>query len=570
MEYGFFNLLKLVGALGFFIYGMKVMSESIQKVAGDQLRTAMNIITTNRFSGIFTGFLITSIIQSSSATTVVIVSFVNAGLLKLKQAICIIMGANIGTTMTAVLIIFFGFSRFNISMYTLPIIAIGFPLIFAKKKIKYWGEFLIGFALLFMGLSALKEAVPDLKHNPEILTWIQNLNNIGFLSIIIMVFVGAILTIVVQSSSAAMAITLVMCENEWIPYELATAIVLGENIGTTITANIAAMVGNVHAKRAARAHFIFNVFGVIWMMTIFHFYLAIIDTITIYMGYGSPLNEISAIKWGLTFFHISFNIINTFVMVWFISLIEKTVKKMVPMKTDDDEFYLKYMETQLLGTPELFLLEAKKEIINFGEITKKMNRFLQELITTDDTKRQTQLIKKIQKYEERTDEMELEIDNHLIKVSEGRLSTSISFEIKGMLSITNDLERVADIILRMSKDVGRIIKFNLEFSKSNLDDFKIIFDAVDAAFNSMITNLNNDYANVTITEARENENKIDRLVKSINKEHLKSIDEKDYDVKTGIVFRDIIFGYERVGDHIVNVTEGVIGDFQKEEEEIKV
>lgn len=570
MEYGFFNLLKLVGALGFFIYGMKVMSESIQKVAGDQLRTAMNIITTNRFSGIFTGFLITSIIQSSSATTVVIVSFVNAGLLKLKQAICIIMGANIGTTMTAVLIIFFGFSRFNISMYTLPIIAIGFPLIFAKKKIKYWGEFLIGFALLFMGLSALKEAVPDLKHNPEILTWIQNLNNIGFLSIIIMVFVGAILTIVVQSSSAAMAITLVMCENEWIPYELATAIVLGENIGTTITANIAAMVGNVHAKRAARAHFIFNVFGVIWMMTIFHFYLAIIDTITVYMGYGSPLNEISAIKWGLTFFHISFNIINTFVMVWFISLIEKTVKKMVPMKTDDDEFYLKYMETQLLGTPELFLLEAKKEIINFGEITKKMNRFLQELITTDDTKRQTQLIKKIQKYEERTDEMELEIDNHLIKVSEGRLSTSISFEIKGMLSITNDLERVADIILRMSKDVGRIIKFNLEFSKSNLDDFKIIFDAVDAAFNSMITNLNNDYANVTITEARENENKIDRLVKSINKEHLKSIDEKDYDVKTGIVFRDIIFGYERVGDHIVNVTEGVIGDFQKEEEEIKV
>lgn len=570
MEYGFFNLLKLVGALGFFIYGMKVMSESIQKVAGDQLRTAMNIITTNRFSGIFTGFLITSIIQSSSATTVVIVSFVNAGLLKLKQAICIIMGANIGTTMTAVLIIFFGFSRFNISMYTLPIIAIGFPLIFAKKKIKYWGEFLIGFALLFMGLSALKEAVPDLKHNPEILTWIQNLNNIGFLSIIIMVFVGAILTIVVQSSSAAMAITLVMCENEWIPYELATAIVLGENIGTTITANIAAMVGNVHAKRAARAHFIFNVFGVIWMMTIFHFYLAIIDTITIYMGYGSPLNEISAIKWGLTFFHISFNIINTFVMVWFISLIEKTVKKMVPMKTDDDEFYLKYMETQLLGTPELFLLEAKKEIINFGEITKKMNRFLQELITTDDTKRQTQLIKKIQKYEERTDEMELEIDNHLIKVSEGRLSTSISFEIKGMLSITNDLERVADIILRMSKDVGRIIKFNLEFSKSNLDDFKIIFNAVDAAFNSMITNLNNDYANVTITEARENENKIDRLVKSINKEHLKSIDEKDYDVKTGIVFRDIIFGYERVGDHIVNVTEGVIGDFQKEEEEIKV
>lgn len=543
------------------------MSESIQKVAGDQLRGTMSIITSNRFSGVLTGFITTSIIQSSSATTVMIVSFVNAGLLKLKQAIGVIMGANIGTTMTAVLIIFFGFSKFSISTYTLPIIAIGFPLIFSKNvKFKYWGEFLIGFALLFMGLSALKGAVPDLKHNPEILAWISNLNDLGYLSIVIMVLIGTILTVVVQSSSAAMAITLVMCENGWIPYELAAAVVLGENIGTTITANLAAMIGNVHAKRAARAHFIFNVFGVVWMMLVFYFYLDIIDSFTVWMGYGSPLNETSAIKWGLTFFHISFNIINTSVMVWFINFIVKVVEKMVPLKADDDdEFHLEYMGTNLLRTAELSLMEARKEVVKFGKMTKKMNAFLRELIETEDSKRQVRLMEKIQKYEDRTDEMELEINNYLIKVSEGRLSTSASFEIKGMLSITNDLERVADIILRMSRDVNRKIKNNLVFSPSNSQDFTTMFDAVDASFDTMIHNLGENYSDVDIIEARTKENEINKLLKQMNKEHLKSIDEKDYDVKIGIVFRDILFGCEKVGDHVINVTEGVIGDFQKED-----
>jgi phosphate:Na+ symporter len=347
---------------------------------------------------------------------------------------------------------------------------------------------------------------------------------------------------------------------------LAAAVVLGENIGTTITANLAAMIGNVHAKRAARAHFIFNVFGVVWMMLVFYFYLDIIDTFTVWMGYGSPLNETSAIKWGLTFFHISFNIINTSVMVWFINVIVKVVEKMVPMKADDDdEFHLEYMGTNLLRTAELSLLEARKEVVKFGKMTKKMNGFLRELIETEDSKRQVRLMEKIQKYEDRTDEMELEINNYLIKVLEGRLSTSTSFEIKGMLSITNDLERVADIILRMSRDVNRKIKNSLVFSPGNLQDFTTMFDAVDASFDTMIQNLGEHYSDVNITEARTKENEIDRLLKQMNKEHLKSIDGKEYDVKIGIVFRDILFGCEKVGDHIINVTEGVIGDFQKED-----
>ncbi len=360
MEFGIFELLKLIGALGFFIFGMKVMSESIQKVAGDKLRTVMSLITSNRLSGVFTGFLTTAVIQSSSATTVMVVSFVNAGLLKLKEAIGVIMGANIGTTITGVLIIVFGFSKFSISHYTLPIIAFGFPLLFVKNQsLKSWGEFMIGFALLFMGLSALKGAVPDLKSNPEILAWISDLNDLGFLAIIISVLIGTLLTIVVQSSSAAMAITLIMCDNGWIPYEMACGIVLGENIGTTITANLAALVGNVHAKRAALAHFVFNVFGVVWMLLIFYIFIGWIDTLMVSMGNGSPLNDTAAIKWGLTYFHISFNIINTMIMIWFVPQIETIVSKMIKIKdAEDKEFHLEYIGTSLMRTPELSLLEV--------------------------------------------------------------------------------------------------------------------------------------------------------------------------------------------------------------------
>lgn len=561
MEYGFFDVLKLIGALGFFIYGMKVMSESIQKVAGDKLRSVMSLITSNRISGVFTGFLTTAVIQSSSATTVMVVSFVNAGLLKLRQAIGVIMGANIGTTVTAVLILVFGFSKFSISTYTLPIIAVGFPLLFAKKvELKYWGEFLIGFALLFMGLSALKGAVPDLKSNPEILEWVQGLRSLGYFSIIISVLIGTLLTVIVQSSSAAMAITLIMCNQGWIPFDMAAAIVLGENIGTTITANLAALVGNAHAKRAAMAHFMFNVFGVIWMLIVFMVYLPAIDTIMVSTGQGSPLNEIGAIKWGLTYFHISFNIINTFVMIWFVPQIEKLVTKMVSVKTDDDEeFHLEYIGTQLMRTAELSLLEARKEVARFGTMVGKMNGFALKLIHSTDAKEQEKLLKKIQKFEDRTDDLELEIDNYLVKVSEGRLSTSASEEIRSILSITNDLERIADIILRMSKDFGRKIKHKLEFTAEQTKNIDEMFGLVNEALAEMQINLEANYSDVTMEKSQAKEDAINVLKKKLNKQHLKSIESNDYDVRTGIIYRDVVFSCEKVGDHIINVTEGVVG-----------
>lgn len=570
MEYGFFEVLKLLGALGFFIYGMKVMSESIQKVAGDQLRSIMSIITSNRLSGILTGFLTTAIIQSSSATTVMVVSFVNAGLLKLKEAIGVIMGANIGTTMTAVLILVFGFSKFSISSYTLPIIALGFPLLFAKNiRLKYWGEFMIGFALLFMGLSALKDAVPDLKHNPEMLAWITNLNDLGYISIVLFVLIGTMLTVIVQSSSAAMAITLIMCDNGWIPFELAAAVVLGENIGTTITANLAALVGNAHAKRAARAHFIFNVFGVVWMLIVFYLYLDAIDAIMVSMGQGSPLTNTAPIKWGLTYFHISFNILNTIIMFSFVPLIVKVVERMVKIKSDeDDEFHLEYIGTQLTRTAEISLLEAHKEVARFGKITKKMVGFVLELINTPDTKLQNKLLQKIEKYEIRTDDLEVEIADYLVKVSEGRLSTAASLEIRGMLSITNDLERVADILYRVSKDVERKINKKLEFNEVHLKNISKMFELVDIAMETMVNNLNKDNAEVRIDGAMDKERDIDALRKKLNKKHLKGIESADYDIHVGIIYRDIINACEKIGDHIINVTEAIVGNVATDDDDL--
>lgn len=561
MEYGILDILKLIGALGFFIYGMKVMSESIQKVAGDSLRSVMSIITSNRVSGVFTGFLTTAIIQSSSATTVMVVSFVNAGLLKLRQAIGVIMGANIGTTVTAVLILVFGFSKFSISHYTLPIIAIGFPMMFAKKvEWKYWGEFLIGFALLFMGLDTLKHAVPDLKHSPEVLEWITDLNNLGFLSVVIAVLIGTVLTVVVQSSSAAMAITLIMCDNGWIPYDMAAGIVLGENIGTTITANLAALVGNVHAKRAALAHFMFNVFGVVWMLLIFHFYINGIDSLMVSTGNGSPLNETGAIKWGLTYFHISFNILNTLIMIWFVPQIESIVTKMITSKDEEDEeFHLEFIGTQLMRTAELSLMEARKEVVNFSKQVVKMSRFVQELIESDDSKRIEHLTEKISKYEDRTDELEMEIDDYLVKVSEGRLSTAASEEIRAIMSITSDLERSADIFMRMSREINRKNKHKLTFTEDQILNIKKIFGLVDEALHAMHTNLKSDYSEVLLEGAMSKETAINKLKKELSKKHWKSVEENHYDVQTGIVYRDIIFGCERIGDHVINVTESIVG-----------
>ena len=567
MKFGFFEVLQLFGALGFFIYGMKVMSEGIQKVAGTKMRQVLSAMTSNRLKGVFTGFALTSLIQSSSATTVLVVSFVNAGLLSLVESIGVIMGANIGTTVTAWLISIIGF-KVKIATYAMPIIALGFPMLFfSRSKVKSWGEVLIGFALLFLGLTYLKDSVPDLKSNPEILSFLSGYTDLGFLSLLIFVGIGTLITVIVQSSSAAMALTLVMANNGWIPFELAAAMVLGENIGTTITANLAAIIGNVHAKRAAAAHFMFNIFGVLWIMLLMPIFLNAIDSYMMLTGGSSPYNNAEDIPIGLSIFHSSFNIINTLILVNFVNIIAKAVTKMVSSKGDDEEFHLEYIGTGMMDTAELSLEEAAKETSKFGEITSRMSGFLRDLLEAKKTKKQNNLMAKIRKYEEITDRMEEEISTYLMKVSQGQLSSTASVRVASLMSVINDLERVGDVIFQMSKDVGRKIEDELEFSEEQIKGVHKMLDAIDKAFLVMNSNLKKDYKRVTITSAFKKEADINNQRDKLRKQHLKRMEDSSYDLKSGTIYRDMFYAGEKVGDHIMNVTEAITGEKEREVKE---
>ncbi len=561
MKFGILDVLELIGALGFFIYGMKVMSEGIQKVAGSKMRSFLQAMTSNRFKGILTGFLLTSLVQSSSATTVMVVSFVNAGLLSLVESIGVIMGANIGTTITAWLISIVGL-KVNISAFSLPIIAFGFPLLFAKKSsLKSWGEVAIGFALLFIGLNELKSSVPDLQSNPEILEFLAGYTEMGILSVIVFIGIGTIITIVVQSSSAAMALTLIMANNGWIPFEMAAAMVLGENIGTTITANLAAIIGNVHAKRSARAHFIFNVTGVIWMIILFFPFVSVINSYMLSSQGVSPMDpsQPESIPIALSIFHSAFNIINVLLMVGFVKLIASTVTKLVPARGDDEEFRLEYIGDAIFRTPDISILEARKEIAKFGGITSKMSEFLQELISKKKDKKRVKLMDRIQKYEEITDKVEVEIANFLSKVAEGNITEKTSIRIRSLLSINNDLERIADIFYQMSLNVQRKNESNLWFTEKQSENLTEIFNLLDEAFEIMTRNLNPNYSKVKMKDAIEKEKQINAKRSELRREHLKKIEKGEYDIISGIIYIDLVASIEKIGDHIINVTEAVTG-----------
>jgi len=562
MGFSAMQLLELVGALGFFIYGMKVMSEGIQKVAGSRMRSILSVMASNRVLGVMTGFLITSLLQSSSATTVMVVSFVNAGLLTLVESVSVIMGANIGTTITAWLISIFGF-KVKIATIALPIIAIGFPMLFVSRgNWKSWAEVIIGFALLFMGLDALKHSVPDLKSNPEVLEFLAHYADMGMLSTLIFIGVGTILTLVVQSSSAAMALTLVMCNQGWIPFELAAAMVLGENIGTTITANLAALIGNVHAKRAARAHFVFNVFGVVWMILVFQLFLSGVDSFMVSTSGVSPLDpeQYESIPIALSLFHTSFNIINVLLLIGFVPIIVKIAIKMVPSRGDlDEETKLEYIGTGILSTPELSIVEAKKEIAKFGKITQRLFGFTTELLELDDKKEFPQQMRRIAKYEDITDKMEIEIADYLSKVSQGELSEHLAMRVRGMLSIVNDLERVGDICYQMSKAVERKREQNSEFNESQRENMLKIYGAVQDAIDTMVENLGGEYSQVNIRNAELLEVEINNLRDTLRSAHLQSIAKAEYSFESGMFYNDLFSSCEKLGDHIFNVNEAVVG-----------
>lgn len=565
MNFGIFEILKLLGALGFFIYGMKIMSDGIQKLAGAQMRKIISSITNNKFAGVLTGFFTTSIIQSSSATTVMVVSFVNAGLLTLRQAIGVIMGANIGTTVTAFMLLAFGFGKFSISDYSLPLIGIGIPLYFTSKNtLKSLGEFLIGFAILFMGLDELKDLMSFIKEDPLLLrSIIDPVSGFGFFSVIIFVLIGTVLTVVVQSSSAAMAITLALCGGvNGIPFELAAAIILGENIGTTITANIAATIGNVHAKRAARAHLFFNIIGVIWMLIIFFSFLDIVDYLlkeTFFSKLVIQGDDESLTRWSLAVFHLLFNIINTFLLIWFIKNIEKAVIKLISSKGEDDEIHqLKYFSNNNLSN-EFSIVEVKNELQKFVKITAKMNTFTQQLILETDRKKINKLLQKLEQYEEITDRIENEVSEFLSKVNDSDLSSKSSEEIRSILTIISELENIGDVYYSISKNLERKIENKLYFIPSQRNNLLKMISIVEKLFSTLDDIMNNmsNKNEKLIENSYLLENELNKLHYKLKKEHLKSIEKKEYKIKSGILYADLLASLEMVGNHITEITDNI-------------
>ncbi|MBQ2386915.1 MAG: Na/Pi cotransporter family protein [Bacteroidales bacterium] len=551
------DVLNFVGALGLFLFGMKLMSDSLQKLAGDKMRAVLSKMTSNRFSGVLTGAGITTLIQSSSATTVMVVSFVNAGLLKLSGAIAVIMGANIGTTVTAWIISLLGF-EFNINMLVYPAIAIAAPFLFIEKR-KSVGEFLIGFALLFMGLEALKGGVPDftLPQYSGVLEFIASLSGYGYLSILLFVLIGTILTVVVQSSSAMMAITLVMCAKGLIGFEVAAALVLGENIGTTITANMAAMMANATAKRAARAHLMFNVIGVVWMLVLFYPFLYLISWIVEPNGGNGIHLAALSIPVALSLFHSIFNIINTSVLVWFIPSIERIVSKIVPINEEED-FRLKFIPTGFMAASELNIEPAKKEIESFSKRVLRMYNFIPELFEEKDEKKFDQLMSRTRKYEEITDRMELEIANYLARVSENELSVNASYEISAMLRIVDNLESIGDSCYQLSIAIDGKKKQNISFTDEMTENLRTMFAFVREAVEVMNSNLSESYINVNGSKAKELETKINNYRDKLRTEHTEAIKNNDYSYQTGICYSNLYAQCEKLADFAINVTEAML------------
>ena len=553
MEYSFYDLLKLLGSLAMFLYGMKIMSEGLQKFAGDRLRSILTAMTTNRVTGVLTGVLITALIQSSSATTVMVVSFVNAGLLSLSQSIGVIMGANIGTTVTAWIISALGF-KVDMAAMSLPLLAVGVPLLFSgKSNRKSIGEFIFGFSFLFMGLSLLKANAPDLGKNPEMLSFVQNYTDMGFASVILFVLIGTVLTMIVQASAATMAITLIMCANGWISFELGAALVLGENIGTTITANLAALTGNTQSRRAAMAHLVFNIFGVIWVLCLFK---------PVTMGVSWFVEDIMqtvdpavAVSFKLSAFHTAFNICNVLLLIWFVKFIETTVCKLIPQKETEEEYRLRFITGGLLSTAELSIVQARKEINLFAERMSRMFGMLKDLLHETNENEFNKLFSRIEKYENISDNMELEIANYLNKVTEGRLSSESKLEIRGMLREVTEIESIGDSCYNLARTLNRKRSGGNDFTEKQYEHIHQMMQLTSDALTHMIAIVEDDNHVVDVNKTFNLENEINNYRAQLKNQNVVDVNNKEYDYQMGVHYMDIIGECEKLADYVVNVVE---------------
>lgn len=568
---GILQIFTLLGALGMFLYGMNLMSSGLQKAAGEKLRGFLSAMTSNPFKGVMTGLGITTVIQSSSATTVMVVSFVNAGLLTLAQAIGVIMGANIGTTVTAWMVSWLGFKA-DISLLAVPLMLFGFLFSNSKKdKRKNIGELIVGFSLLFLGLSLMKDSVPDLRETPQVLEFVTSWSARGFSSVLLFLAFGTILTLVLQSSSATMAITLIMLSMGWIPFEMACAMVLGENIGTTITANIAASVGNTQAKRAALSHTIFNVFGVLWALILYKPFLQLVGTITEHLfGLPNPAAdgfvvtdsnspEGTAALYGLSMLHTLFNLTNTLLLVWFTKWIAQAVSWIIPAPKNQEKevFRLKYISAGPLATPELSVEQAFEEIIHFANISKNGANYAQNAINEADSDKFEELRSKLVKYEEISDSIEYEIAAFLNGVSAEAVSENTSVKIKSMYKIIGELESLGDSCETISRILSRKNIHNKKFDADALRNLNTMANAVNEAYDVMIENLmaarKGELTN--ISNAYSAEDTLNSLRNDYRDAMIEDIDRDGKNYQTGVYYMDIINAYERMGDFMINVSQ---------------
>ncbi len=568
---GILQIFTLLGALGMFLYGMNLMSSGLQKVAGERLRGILSAMTSNSFKGVMTGLGITTIIQSSSATTVMVVSFVNAGLLTLAQAIGVIMGANIGTTVTAWMVSWLGFKA-DISLLAVPLMLLGFLFSNAKKdRRKNIGELIVGFSLLFLGLSFMKDSVPDLRETPHVLEFVTSWSAHGFGSVLLFLAFGTILTLILQSSSATMAITLIMLSMGWIPFEMACAMVLGENIGTTITANIAASVGNTQAKRAAMSHTIFNVFGVIWALIFYKPFLQLVGTITEHLfGLPNPAADAfvvtdatsaegTAALYGLSMLHTLFNLTNTVLLVWFTKWIAQAVSWIIPAPKNQEKevFRLKYISAGPLATPELSVEQAFEEIVHFANISKNGANYARSAINEADTDNFEELRGKLVKYEEISDRIEYEIAAFLNGVSAEAVSENTSIKIKSMYKIIGELESLGDSCETISRILSRKNIHNKKFDADAVKNLNTMADAVTVAYDVMIENLvaakKGELNNISNAYAAEET--LNCLRNDFRDAMIEDIDNDGKNYQTSVYFMDIINAFEKMGDYMINVSQ---------------
>ena len=566
---GILQIFTLLGAMGMFLYGMNLMSSGLQKAAGDKLRGLLSSMTSSPFKGVLTGLGVTTVIQSSSATTVMVVSFVNAGLLTLTQAIGVIMGANIGTTVTAWMVSWLGFKA-DISLLAVPLMLLGFLFSSSKKNQRQnLGELIVGFCLLFLGLSFMKESVPNLSETPQVLEFVKEWSGHGFGSVLIFLVFGTALTLVLQSSSATMAITLIMLSMGWIPFNMACAMVLGENIGTTITANIAASIGNTQAKRAAMSHTIFNVFGVIWAVIFFKPFLGLVGKIIELFGLPNPAADGFAVSspdsptstaalYGLSMLHTLFNTINTLILIWFTKLIEKAVVFIIKApKNQKEEFRLKYISAGPLATPELASEQALEEIIHFAEISKNGLGYAKDAIAESTTDKFDELRGKLVKYEEISDRIEYEIATFLNAVSEGDISEETSRKIKAMYKIIGELESLGDSGETISRILSRKNIHKRDFDANALKNLMVMVDAVNNAYDAMIVNLQAARHGIltNVTNAYNAEERINNQRNHLRDAEIEDIESGNKNYLSSVYYMDIVNELEKMGDFIINISQ---------------